>query len=89
MLPSRSALSDLGLIAYLFEKILLNWSSFWLKSPHFGLKIPKSLIFTFFPSLNTGLPPWSAYRQMVGIPTISRIRYFYQGVVVRTIHSSS
>ena len=36
-----------------------------------------------------GLPPWSVYRQMVGIPTISRIRYFYQGVVVRTKHSSS
>jgi hypothetical protein len=43
VLPSRSALSDLGLIADLFEKFLLNWSSFCLKSPLFG---PKSLIFT-------------------------------------------
>ena len=45
--PSRSALSDLGLIADLFEKILLNWSSFCLKSPLFGLKSPKSQIFYF------------------------------------------
>ena len=48
VLPSRSALSDLGLIADLFEKMLQNWSSFCLKSPLFGLKSPKSLIFTFF-----------------------------------------
>ena len=47
VLPSRSALSDLGLIADLFEKMLLNWSSFCLKSLLFGFKSPKSLIFTF------------------------------------------
>jgi hypothetical protein len=41
VLPSRSALSDLGLIADLFEKMPLNWSSFCLKSPLFGQKIPK------------------------------------------------
>ena len=35
-----------------------------------------------------GLPPESVYRKIVGIPTISRIRYFYQVVVVRTIYSS-
>ena len=34
------------LIADLFEKIPLNWSSFCLKSPLFGLKSCKSLIFT-------------------------------------------
>jgi len=45
VLPSRSALSDLGLIADLFEKMLQNWSSFCLKSPLFGQKGPKSLIF--------------------------------------------
>ena len=48
MLPSRSALSDLCLIADLFEKMLTNWSSFCFKSPLFGLKSPKSLIFTFW-----------------------------------------
>ena len=36
----------------------------------------------------SGLPPESVYRKIVGIPTISRIRYFYQVVVVRTIYSS-
>ena len=46
VLPSRSALSDLGLIADLFQKMLPNWSSFCLKSPFFGQKSPKSLIFT-------------------------------------------
>ena len=46
VLPSRSALPDLGLIADLFEKMPLNWSSFCLKSLLFGLKSPKSLIFT-------------------------------------------
>ena len=45
MLPSRSASSDLGLIVDLFEKMLLNWSSFCLKSPLFGPKSPTSLIF--------------------------------------------
>ena len=45
VLPSRSALSDLGLIADLFEKMPLNWSSFCVKSPLFGQKSPKSLIF--------------------------------------------
>ena len=33
----------------------------------------------------SGLPPESVYRKIVGIPTISRIRYFYQVVVVGTI----
>ena len=47
VVPSRSALSDLGLIADLFENMLLNWSSFGLKSPFFGTDSPKSLIFTF------------------------------------------
>ena len=47
VLISRSALSDPGLIADLFKKMLLNWSSFCLKSPLFGLNSPKSLIFTF------------------------------------------
>ena len=42
--PSRSALSDLSLIADLLEKMLLNWSNFCLKSLLFGIK---SLIFTF------------------------------------------
>ena len=37
-LPSRSALSDLGLIADFFEKNLLNWSSFCLKSLFFWPK---------------------------------------------------
>ena len=46
VLPSRSALSDLGLISDLFQKMLLNWSSFCLKSQLFGQKGPKSLIFT-------------------------------------------
>ena len=46
VLPSRSALSDHGLISDLFLNILLDWSSFCLKSPFFGLKSPKSLIFT-------------------------------------------
>ena len=45
VLPSRSALSDLGLIADLFEKMFLNWSSFCLQSPLFGHKSRKSLIF--------------------------------------------
>ena len=44
VLPSRSALSDLGLIADLFEKMLVNWSSFCRKSPLFGPKSPKSQI---------------------------------------------
>ena len=48
VLPSRSALSDLGLIADLFEILFQNWSSFCLKSPFFCLKSPKSLIFTVF-----------------------------------------
>ena len=48
VLPSRSPLSEFGLIADLFEKMLLNWSSFYLKSLLFGLKSPKSLIFTVF-----------------------------------------
>ena len=47
VLPSRSALSDLGLIADLFKKMLLNWSSFCLKSPLIGPKSTKSLIFNF------------------------------------------
>ena len=34
-----------------------------------------------------GLPPESVYRKIVGIPTISRNRYFYQVVVVRTIYT--
>ena len=46
VLSSRSALSDLGLIADHFEKMLLNWSYFCLKSPLFGLNCLKSLIFT-------------------------------------------
>ena len=46
VLPSRSALSDLGLMADLFEKMPLKWSSFCLKSPLFVLKSPKSMIFT-------------------------------------------
>ena len=46
--PSRSALSDLGLIGDLFEKMLLNWSSFCLKSPLFGPKSSKSLDFQWF-----------------------------------------
>ena len=46
VLPSRSALSDLCLIADLFEKMPLNWSSLCLKSPLFGLKSLISLIFT-------------------------------------------
>jgi hypothetical protein len=45
VLPSRSALSDLGLIADLFEKMPRNWSSFCLKSPLLAQKIQKSLIF--------------------------------------------
>ena len=45
LLPSRSALSDLGLIADLFEKMLLNWSSFCLKSLLFW---PKKSDFQFF-----------------------------------------
>ena len=40
VLPSRSALSDLGLIADLFEKNLLNWS-FLPKKSVFRLKKPK------------------------------------------------
>ena len=36
-----------------------------------------------------GLPPESVYRKIVGIPTISRNRYFYQVVVVGTVYSSS
>ena len=47
VLPSRSALSDLGLIADLLTKMLLNWSSFCLKSLIFGQKSPNSLIFSF------------------------------------------
>ena len=43
----------------------------------------------YWPSPMTGLPPESVYRKIVGITTISRIRYFYQVVVVRTIYSSS
>ena len=46
VLPSRSAVSDLGLISDLFEKMLVNWSSFCLKSLLFGLKRPRSVIFT-------------------------------------------
>ena len=42
VMPSRSALSDLGLIADLFEKMPLNWSSFCVKSPLFGQKSQKS-----------------------------------------------
>ena len=43
MLPSRSSLSDLGKISEdLLENMLLNWSSFCLKSWLFGLK---SLLF--------------------------------------------
>ena len=45
MISSRSALSDLGLIADLFEKMLLNWYSFCLKSPPYGPKCPKNMIF--------------------------------------------
>ena len=48
MLPSRSALSDLGLIADLFDKMLLNGSSFCLKSPLFGQKKSKKSDFHFF-----------------------------------------
>ena len=40
VLPSRSALSDLGLILDLLENMLVNWSFFCLKSPLFALKIP-------------------------------------------------
>ena len=46
VLPSRSALSDLGLISDLFENMLPNWSSFCLKSPLFSLENPRSLTFT-------------------------------------------
>ena len=42
----RSALSDLGLIADLFEKNALNWFSFCLKSLLFDLISTKSLIVT-------------------------------------------
>ena len=42
VLPSRSALSDLGLIAYLLKKKLLNWSSFFKGT--FG-KCPKESSF--------------------------------------------
>ena len=47
MLPSRSALSDLGLIGDLLEKMLLNWSSFCLQSPLLGPASPKSLTCNF------------------------------------------
>ena len=47
MLPSRSALSDLGLIADLFQKMLLNWSSFDLKSLLFGQKRSQKSDFHF------------------------------------------
>ena len=43
VLPSRSALSDIGLIVDLCEKTLLNWSSFCQKSTLFGQKGPTSL----------------------------------------------
>ena len=43
VLPSSSALSDLGLMGTLFEKMLLNWSSFCLKSLLFGQKVIFSL----------------------------------------------
>jgi hypothetical protein len=48
VLPSWSALSDLGLRADLFQKMRLNWSSFCVKIPLYGQKSPKSQIFTVF-----------------------------------------
>jgi hypothetical protein len=45
VLPKRSALSDLGLIADLLKKMLPNWSSFCLKSLLFDQKCPRSQIF--------------------------------------------
>ena len=53
VLPSRSSLSDLGLLSDLFENMLLNWSSFCLKSPLFGLKNPKSLFSPVQPSVQS------------------------------------
>ena len=47
LLPSRSTLSDLGLIVDLFEKMLLNWSSFCLKSDFCPKKSEKSDFYSF------------------------------------------
>ena len=41
VLPSKSDLSDLGLILDLVEKILLNWSSFCLKICFFAQKVQR------------------------------------------------
>ena len=48
MLPSTSALSDLGLIADHFEKMVLNWSSFCLKKSAFWHKNSKESDFHSF-----------------------------------------
>ena len=48
VLPSRFALSDLGLMADLIGKMLLNWSSLCMKSLFLGKKVQKVLIFQPF-----------------------------------------
>ena len=78
VLPSRSALSDLGLIADLFEKMLLNWSSFCLKSPkksdfYFFFSLPHKAKHYLIIPLNINYFPLKADLTYVGIKLVEQV----------------